>query len=126
MKYRPSLVPAILALLLLPAAAGAAQEGGVFVPFVTKLGGELKNNLLRLSWIDSPDVRGPVFIYRSRAPIEGTNPGARIRPIEVPYGAQSYIDEPEGSGVFYYFVAASDEGGARNMKSSSPSVTPSR
>ncbi|MDR1058822.1 MAG: tetratricopeptide repeat protein [Treponema sp.] len=115
MRYQRSLVPVILALLLLPGAAGSAQEGGngVFVPFVTKLEGEVKNNLLRLTWTDSPDVRGPVFIYRSRVPIEGTNPGARTRPIEVPYGAQSYIDEPEGSGVFYYFIAASDEGGQK-------------
>jgi hypothetical protein len=111
MKYRQSLVPAALALLL--SGAAYAQEGGVFAPFVTRLAGEVKNNLLRLSWVDSPDVRGPVFIYRSRAPIEGTNPGARIRPIEVPYGVQSYIDEPEGSGTFYYFAAASDETGQK-------------
>jgi hypothetical protein len=108
-----TLVPVMLALLLLSGAYAQEWEGGVFAPFVTRLEAEAKNNLLRLSWVDSPDVRGPVFIYRSRVPIEGAAPGARIRPIEVPYGVQSYIDELEGAGTFYYFVAASDEGGQK-------------
>jgi hypothetical protein len=105
----------MLALLLVTGAYAQEGEGGVFAPFVTRLEAEVKNNLLRLSWLDSADVRGPVFIYRSRVPIEGASPGARIRPIEVPYGVQSYIDEleVEGTGTFYYFVAASDEGGQK-------------
>jgi hypothetical protein len=85
----------------------------IFVPFVSRLQGELKNNLLRLSWIDSPSVRGPVYIYRSNLPFEEISPASRNRPIEVPYGAESYIDEIEEPGTFYYFVAASDEWGQK-------------
>jgi hypothetical protein len=85
----------------------------IFVPFVSRLQGEIKNNLLRLSWIDSPSVRGPVFIYRSTVPVEKTSPASRDRPIEVPYGAESYIDELEGPGTLYYFVVASDEWGQK-------------
>jgi hypothetical protein len=85
----------------------------IFFPFVSRLQGEIKNTLLRLSWIDSPSVRGPVFIYRSAVPIEEISPASRGRPIEVPYGAESYIDEIEGPGVFYYFVIASDEWGQK-------------
>jgi hypothetical protein len=94
----------------------APQAGGtesIFFPFVSRLQGEIKNTLLRLSWIDSPSVRGPVFIYRSVVPIEEISPASRGRPIEVPYGAESYIDEIEGPGVFYYFVIASDEWGQK-------------
>jgi hypothetical protein len=96
--------------------SGASRTEGtdsIFVPFVSRLQGEIKNNLLRLSWIDSPSVRGPVFIYRSIVPVEEISPASRGRPVEVPYGAESYIDEIEGQGTLYYFVVASDEWGQK-------------
>jgi hypothetical protein len=81
---------------------------------VSDLQGEVKNNLLRLSWVDSPDAKGPVYIYRSASPFErDTNLSLLRRPIEVPYGVQSYIDEIESQGTWYYFVAASDDEGLR-------------
>ncbi|MDR1278784.1 MAG: hypothetical protein LBK02_08535, partial [Treponema sp.] len=89
------------------------SEDLIFAPFISHLSVEVKNNLVRLSWQDSPDVRGAVYIFRSLRPLEpGPVPG-NIRPVEVPYGAQSYIDETEGAGTVYYFVAASDEQGTR-------------
>jgi hypothetical protein len=95
----------------------AAQNGApgnvVFAPFVSRLQGEAKNNLIRLSWIDSPDVRGPVYIYRSQSPFGQNAPAPPVMPVEVPYGVQSYIDEAESSGRWYYLVAASDEQGQR-------------
>jgi hypothetical protein len=87
-----------------------ASEQAIFYPFVTELRGEIRNNLLRLSWRDSPDLRGPVFIYRSFSPFEG-NIAEGIQPVEVPYGVGSYIDEIDNSGTYYYFVAASDREG---------------
>jgi hypothetical protein len=88
-------------------------EESVFAPFVSRLSVEVKNNLVRLSWIDSPDARGQVYIFRSAQPFEtGRIPG-NIRPVETPYGAQSFIDELEGTETFYYFVAASDGLGRR-------------
>jgi hypothetical protein len=106
----------ILGAVLFSQDIGAPQTDGedsIFVPFVSRLQGEIKNNLLRLSWIDSPSARGPVYIYRSEIPFEEIRPAFRGRPIEVPYGAESYIDEPEGPGTFYYFVVASDEWGQK-------------
>jgi len=80
----------------------------VFAPFVSRLQGEVRNNLVRLSWVDSPDVRGPVHIYRSDRPFEGTGPFHGARYIEIPYGIQSFIDEIENPGTIHYFAAASD------------------
>jgi hypothetical protein len=93
------------------AASPAAQD--VFAPFVSRLAVEVKNNLVRLTWRDSEDARGPVYVYRSNRPIEGAGgPGGRPeKPEEIPYGSESYIDELETTGIFYYFVAASDEQG---------------
>jgi hypothetical protein len=101
----------LLSVLILQGSV-SAQEGALFVPFVSRLDYEIKNNLLRLSWIDSPDVKGPVSIYRSPAPFEeDTNLAALVKLAEVPYGAQSYVDEAESPGTWYYFVAASDVSG---------------
>ncbi|MDR2403242.1 MAG: hypothetical protein LBD78_04365 [Spirochaetaceae bacterium] len=85
----------------------------VFAPFVSRLKAEVKNNLIRLSWMDSADVRGPVYIYRSKTPFDAANPYSRFRPVEVPYGVQSYIDEIEESGIWHYFLTSSDETGKR-------------
>ena len=110
MKKRFFLAAALfIAVFVLPL---TAQEGSsVFAPFVSRLQGELRNNLVRLSWQDSPDVRGPVYIFRSSFPIEGTPHG--IRPVEVPYGVQSFVDEVEYGLNYYYYVAASDFSGRR-------------
>ncbi|MDR1863256.1 MAG: hypothetical protein LBQ67_04970 [Treponema sp.] len=97
----------------IPGTPRTGGEDALFVPFVSRLQGEMKNNFLRLSWIDSPSARGPVYIYRSELPFEEILPASRGRPVEVPYGAESYIDEPEGPGTLYYFVAASDEWGQK-------------
>ena len=92
-------------------------EDAVFTPFVTRMQGELRNNLVRLSWVDSPHVRGSVYLYRSSLPFEGTGPFRRTgtRLVEIPYGAQSFIDEIDVYGIqgnsLYYFAAASDETG---------------
>jgi hypothetical protein len=82
-------------------------------PVVSGISAEVRNNLIRLSWIDAPNARGPVFIYRSETPFNEDSPPATIRPVEVPYGAQSYIDEVETLGTWYYLIAASDTGGQR-------------
>ncbi|MDR2471408.1 MAG: tetratricopeptide repeat protein [Treponema sp.] len=90
-------------------------EGEVFAPFVSRLEAELRNNLIRLSWRDSGDVRGPVFVYRSEQPLGG--PSSLPVPAEVPYGTGAYLDEAEKSGTLYYFVAASDEWGRKYILS---------
>jgi hypothetical protein len=88
-----------------------SAANSVFAPFVTRLEAETKNNLVRLSWNDSADARGPVYVYRSSRPFtEGASLGV---PIEVSYNTQYYIDEPDLSGYLYYFVAVSDSTGQR-------------
>ena len=84
------------------------------IPHVSGLQGEVRNNLLRLTWIDSPDMRGPVFIYSSLFPFDEAMSFTLGRPIMVHYGLESYIDEVDYSGIYYYLVVASDEHGRRN------------
>ena len=111
----------VLLMALMPLAAqtahGETAPAGltVFAPFVSRLQGELRGNFIGISWADSPAARGRVYIYRSTSPFNRAgmlHPGLRIA--EVPYGAQSHVDEVEAGAVdttFYYFIVASDEAG---------------
>jgi hypothetical protein len=87
----------------------------VFAPFVSRLTAEVKNGFIRLSWEDSPVCRGEVFIYRSESPMDGASADGLPLPIEVPYGAKSYVDEADRTGTLYFFAAASDERGQKYM-----------
>jgi hypothetical protein len=87
------------------------SEAGVFAPFVSRITAEVKNNLVRLNWVDSRDIRGPVFVYRSREPFVEGIPSSR--PAEVAYGVQAYIDEVESPGAWHYYVIASDGEGRK-------------
>ncbi|MDR2313962.1 MAG: hypothetical protein LBE02_05450 [Spirochaetaceae bacterium] len=89
------------------------RDGVVFAPFVSQLEAEVRNNFIRLSWKDSPDVKGPLYVYRSAAPLSRGSAGSLPVPVEVPYGAESYLDEADRPGALYYFVVASDEWGRK-------------
>ena len=89
------------------------QETEIFAPFVTQLEGEIRNNLIRISWKDARDIQGPVYVYRSEVPFDTL--GILPVPVEVPYGTGSFLDEAENPGMVYYFVVASDEYGRKYL-----------
>jgi hypothetical protein len=103
----------ILLLCLVPLFGAFSEETeAVFAPFVSRLEAEVKNGFIRLTWEDSQNVTGPVFIYRADTPF----PVSPLpQGIEVPYGAQSYVDEAERPGTFHYFAVSSDEWGRKYM-----------
>ena len=107
---RISCIALTMAFIVLPLSAQTAQ---VFAPFVSELQGEVRNGLIRLSWLDSPDIRGPVYIYRSSQPFDGSGSLQEngTRPAEIPYGIQSHVDEIETGGTIYFFAVASDASG---------------
>ncbi|QQO08288.1 hypothetical protein [Breznakiella homolactica] len=113
MRAKKIILFACLCVLSAAAVFSQTSDSAVFAPFISRLTVEVRNNLIRLSWRDSQDVRGPVYVYRSERPFESTGPSGLERPVEVPYGVQSYIDEVVSAGTFYYFIAASDEQGRR-------------
>jgi hypothetical protein len=119
---------AIVCLLLLgglifPLASLNAQGADISGIVVTGLEALTRNNLVRLSWKDAPEAGGPVYIYRSFRPFQGPaldgSPDPLFstqRPVEVPYGVESYIDDVGSSGRVYYFIAASGERGQRYLE----------
>lgn len=112
-----SVFQALMLFFIIP--LGLAAQSGDFSPFVSQIRAESRsistesrNNLIRLTWKDSPDVQGPVYIFRSARPFTGSIP-ANIRPVIVRYGIQYYLDETDGMENIYYFIAASDTSGGR-------------
>jgi hypothetical protein len=97
--------------LAVPPASGA-QEAAIPETVVTGLEALTRNNLVRLTWKDSPKASGPVYIYRSSRPFDSSPASfsGLQRPVEVPYGVESYIDDAETTGMVYYFAAASGGG----------------
>jgi hypothetical protein len=91
---------------------GPASRSLEASPCVTQIRAEPRNNLIRITWVDSPDARGPVYIFRSARPFTGSIP-AKIRPVTVRYGVQYYIDDIDDIENIYYFIAASDTSGRR-------------
>lgn len=89
-----------------------AQTGNGFSPVVSQIKAESRNNFIRLTWIDSPDARGRVYIFRSTRPFGDSIP-ANIRPVTVRYGEQYFIDDTDDMENLYYFIAASDSTGRR-------------
>jgi hypothetical protein len=103
-------MPVFSIFFLILAMSAAAQDNGNYI--VSRVSAEARNNLIRLTWVDSPDARGPVYIFRSSRPFSGSVP-ANLRPVTVKYGEQYYIDDSDDLETIYYFVAASDISGRR-------------
>ncbi|WP_461247278.1 hypothetical protein, partial [Treponema sp. R6D11] len=98
--------------LFLVVPVGIFAQSKDHTPYVSQIKVEPRNNLIRITWVDSPDAKGPVYIYRSARPFNGVIP-ANIRPVVVRYGEQYYIDDSDDMKNVYYFIAASDTSGQR-------------
>jgi len=105
-----TLLLAVCASLALP--GSLASQVRETIQYVTQIRAEARNNLIRITWVDSPDARGAVYIFRSARPFSGSVP-ANIRPVTVRYGQQYYIDDTDDMENIYYFIAASDTSGRR-------------
>ncbi len=103
----------VAAVFALSAQTTSSEEGSVFAPFVSRIRVAVKDDLVKVSWLDSHDAIGPVFLYRSKYVFSSSSLPKAELVTELPYGTQSYIDHPPSTGPWYYFVAASDEQGTR-------------
>ncbi|MCL2008501.1 MAG: hypothetical protein FWG77_10495 [Treponema sp.] len=101
----------IMTLITMPLAA--QTDLGVFAPFVSRLSAVPENNRIRLTWVDSPDIKGQIFIFRSNLPFIGPDPVLGDAVASIPYGTQVYVDEIIRGGTYYYYAIASDETGRR-------------
>ena len=105
-------ISVFLAVLLILTVRLAAQTAPGTAPTVSQISVEVRSNLIRLTWVDSPEARGPVYIFRSARPFTDSIP-VNIRPVVVRYGTQYYIDDTDDIENMSYFIAASDIYGRR-------------
>jgi hypothetical protein len=122
MKMETPILFALVLLVFFPAPS-RAQDSGVPGTLVTGIEALTRNNLVRLTWKDSPEARGPVYIYRSANPFPQWIPEGATdsvfeaqKPVDVPYGVESYIDDLGSAGRVYYLIAASDALGNRYLR----------
>jgi len=107
------LAAALAAISILAPLPARAEEDKVFAPFVSRIRVAVKGDLVKLSWLDSPDARGFVAIFRQTGAFSASLAADAVPLAEVPYGAESYIDKPPSRGPWHYFIAATDEAGTR-------------
>jgi len=103
-------LPIFALLLVFPANVSAQSRDSI--PHISKISVESRNNLIRLSWTDSPAAKGPVYIFRSARPFVSSIP-ANIMPVTVRYGQEYFIDDTDDLENIHYFIAASDTSGRR-------------
>ena len=126
-KSRPTIAGRVLVFALLALAAGmpasaqqsAAQPASAGSPaspetatvFVSRLKAEPVDYQVKLTWIDSPDLKGTCVVYRSAQEIT-TQSLARAQVIgSVSTGTGSYVDTPPDRSGWYYAVLIRDTAG---------------
>jgi hypothetical protein len=103
------------ALALLAAAMLSAHAQGsesVFAPFPSRLRASVKDSIVILGWVDSPDLKGGYGVYRLDALIDAATLPSATRVATVAAGDQAYSDAPPDSKAYFYAVLALAEDGS--------------
>jgi hypothetical protein len=92
-----------------PSAAPANPE--TTTVFVSRLKAEPVDFQVKLTWVDSPDLKGTCVIYRSEAEISSKNLDKAVVIGSVPTGTASFIDTPPDRRGWFYAVLIRDTAG---------------
>ena len=79
--------------------------------FVTRLRAEPVDFQVKLTWVDSPDLKGTCVVYRSTEEITAQSLARASLIGSVPTGTGSYIDTPPDRRGWYYAVLIRDSTG---------------
>jgi hypothetical protein len=115
---------AVISMLVMIASgipAGAQQasaEGGTtprypadLTVFVSRLKAEPVDYQVKLTWVDSPDLKGTCIVYRSVEEISSQSLARATLIGNVPTGTGSYIDTPPDGRGWFYAVLIRDTAG---------------
>ena len=86
----------------------AQTESAIFAPFVSRLTAQVEDYQIHLSWTDSQNIRGSVYLFLSTTPFLGPSPVLGDIHAVIPYGIESYSDDIGTDDIYYYFAVASD------------------
>lgn len=100
-----------LILFVLTLSTAFAQDSDIFAPFVSKVRFATKDNLVKITWTDSPDINGLIRIFAHDTAINKNNFSEAREIAQVEPGIESYIFQPETTDPIYYLVLQEDEEG---------------
>ncbi len=104
-----SMMKKLIAGILLFSAIGGlaiAEETEIYAPFVSRLKAAVRGPQIKLSWKDSPDVKGTYLVYRATKEITSDNFKDATFVGSVESGSEYFIDSPAEKGEFFYAVVA--------------------
>jgi len=110
MRINKRTIPLVFLITILLAAVFTSIQGATAqsktLPYPSHLRASIKENLVILSWTDSPDTRGKYIVYRYDKAINAGNLAASTRLGDIPSGSQTYTDTPPDSKPYFYAVFA--------------------
>ena len=89
--------------LILFVNSGFSQVDSIFTPFVSRIKIESDPGSIKISWKDTPDVKGKCLIYRHNKQITSENLDEAVKIASVPQGVEYYEDFPPYTKTNYYY-----------------------
>jgi len=94
-----------------PAASTAPRSPADFTVFVSRLKAEPVDYQVKLTWVDSPDLKGTCIVYRSAEEISAQTLSKATVVGSVDTGVGFYIDTPPDGRGWFYAVLIRDTSG---------------
>ena len=111
-------LPIVMAALLLVPMLAAGQQSSTgpaepasFAPFATRLKAQAVDYRVKLTWKDSPDLKGSYVVYRSTEEITSQNFSKAFLVAKVDAGVEFFIDTPPDQKGYFYAVIVQDAAG---------------
>ncbi len=89
----------------------AGQTEASFAPFATRLKAQAIDYQVKLTWKDSPDMKGVYVVYRSPEEITSQSFGKAFLLAKVDAGVEFFIDTPPDQKGYFYAVIVQDLSG---------------
>jgi hypothetical protein len=103
----------LLAPMLVPgqqAPTGQAETEG-FAPFASRLKAQVVDYQVKLTWKDSPEVKGLYVVYRATEEITSQSFARALLLARVDAGVEFYVDTPPDQKGYFYAVIVQDAAG---------------
>jgi len=103
----------LLAPILVPGQEAPAGQSDTarFAPFATRLKAQVFDHQVKLTWKDSPDVKGLYFVYRSPEEITSQSFSKALLLAKVDAGVEFFVDTPPDLKGYFYAVIVQDVAG---------------
>ena len=111
MEKKSALFIALALTLGLGAAAQGSEADTVFAPYPSRLRVGVREDLVLISWEDSPDLSSGYVIFRHSAEPSADNFADAVMIGDAESGSPAFEYRPPDDGPYYYFVLGRSESG---------------